>query len=68
MNSFALIVFIVMIVFGLFFLLESALLVYGIWLLNKTVKKADRIDALEQDLNNIRREFRSLKGNPPPTP
>ncbi len=65
MTTFSLIAFLVIAVFALFFLAALALAIYAFLQLNKTAKKMDRIDALEQEVKKLREEVNVFRGTPP---
>ncbi len=65
MTTFSLIAFLVIAVFALFFLAALALAIYAFLQLNKTAKKMDRIDALEQEVKRLREEVNAFRGAPP---
>ncbi len=68
MNTFSLIAFLVIAIFALFFLTALALAIYAFLQLNRTAKKMDRMDALEQEVKRLREEVNSFRGTPPSAP
>jgi flagellar basal body-associated protein FliL len=65
MMTFSLVALIIVILLGLLVLLSIGVMVYVIWLLNKTMTRVNRIDALEAEVKSLQDQMREQGGGNP---